>query len=222
MASLSSTAATPRPLWIVGAGGHAKVVIETARAMGAFLPVGVLDDDPGKIGAEVLGVPIRGGISLADVTRLGIEDAVIAIGNNRVRTQLAVMLVPFVRWATLVHPSAVVAPSVRLGEGTVVFANAVIQPDSVIGRHVIVNTGASIDHDCRIGHAAHVAPGVRLAGNVSVGEGAFLGIGSCAIPGCRIGDWATVGAGGVVIDEIPAGGIAKGIPARVTLRGEQG
>jgi sugar O-acyltransferase (sialic acid O-acetyltransferase NeuD family) len=205
-------------LWILGGGGHAKVVIDTAFATGLFRPVGVLDDDPGRLGAEVLGVPVRGAIDLATIERLGVEHAVLAIGNNRVRAELAARLDGRVTWVTLVHPSAVVAPSARIGEGSVTFAGGVIQPDAVIGRHAIVNTAASIDHDCEIGDFAHIAPGVHLAGNVYVGAGAFLGIGSCAIPGSRIGEWATVGAGGVVIDDIPPGEIAKGVPARWTPR----
>lgn len=211
-----------KPLWIVGAGGHAKVVIETARAMGCFQLAGVLDDDPARVGAEVLGVPVRGAIDAETVARLGVEQAVLAIGSNQVRAELAARLDGLVCWATLIHPSAVIAPTVRLGEGTVVFAGAVIQPDAVLGRHVIVNTGASIDHDCVVGDVAHIAPGVRLAGNVCVGRGAFLGIGSCAIPGSRIGDWATIGAGGVVLGEIPTGVVAKGVPARWEAAGERG
>ena len=209
-------ATTLLPIWIAGAGGHAKVVIETARAAGGFLLVGVLDDDPDRIGTEVLGVPVRGAIDAATVDRLGMTNVmmVLAAGDNRARAHLATRLDGLVRWATLVHPSAVIAPSVQLGEGTVVFAGAVIQPDTVVGRNVIVNTAASIDHDCVVGDVAHVGPGARLAGSVSVGVGAFLGIGSTVVPGCRIGDWATVGAGGVVVSDVPSGVVAKGVPAR--------
>jgi len=202
------------PIWIAGGGGHAKVVIETARATGRVLPVGVLDDDPSRAGLEVLGVPVRGTLDPTAVARLGVTRMVLAIGDNRAREQLAARLDGLVRWVTLVHPAAVVAASARLGEGTVVFAGAVIQPDAVLGEHVIVNTGASIDHDCVVGAMAHIGPGARLAGTVSVGRGALLGIGSCAIPGCRIGDWVTVGAGGVVVGELPAGVVARGVPAR--------
>lgn len=201
-------------LSIIGAGGHAKVVIATARAIGDVALAGVLDDDPARTGGEVLGVPVRGAIDVETVRRLGVTRAVLAIGGNRARAEVAARLAGHVAWATLVHPSAVVDPTARLGEGVVVFAGAVIQPDAVIGRHAIVNTGATVDHDCVIGDFAHIAPGVHLAGNVHVGEGALLGIGSCAIPGSRIGAWATVGAGGVVVGEVAAGACVKGVPAR--------
>jgi sugar O-acyltransferase (sialic acid O-acetyltransferase NeuD family) len=199
---------------VVGAGGHAKVVIETARAMGADHIAGVLDDDPARIGSEVLGVPVLGTIDVETIQRLGIARATLAIGSNRVRAELAARLAGRVAWVTLVHPSAVVAPSARIGKGAVVFAGTVIQPNAVIRRHAIINTGATVDHDCVIGDFAHIAPGVHLAGNVHIGEGAFMGIGSCAIPGARVGDWSTVGAGGVVVDDIPAHAVVKGVPAR--------
>lgn len=202
-------------LWIIGAGGHAKVVIETARAMATFEPVGVLDDDASRWGSTVLGLPVTGPIAPDRLRELGVERAVLAIGNNRARAALADRLEGLVTWVTLVHPSAVVAPSVRLGEGTVVFAGAIVQPDSVIGRHVIINTGSSVDHDGVIGDLAHIAPGARLAGGVRVGEGALVGIGACVIPGRAIGDWATVGAGAAVVEDIPPGVVAKGVPARV-------
>jgi sugar O-acyltransferase (sialic acid O-acetyltransferase NeuD family) len=194
---------------IVGSGGHAKVVIATAQAAGVSIG-GVVDDDPARWGQRILGFTIHGPARevLDDPHRL----AVLAIGTNRVRQRLATTA--RCRFATLVHVSAIVHPSVHLGPGTVVFAGAVIQPDAVLGAHVIVNTGASIDHDCALGDFVHVAPGSRLAGNVTLDEGAFLGIGAVAIPGTRIGAWATVGAGAAVIAPIPAESIAVGLPAR--------
>jgi sugar O-acyltransferase (sialic acid O-acetyltransferase NeuD family) len=206
-----------KPLWIVGAGGHAKVVIETARTMGAFEPVGILDDDPCRLGSDVLGVPVRGAAGPESVAALGVGYAVVAIGDNRARAEVARRLDGRVEWATLVHPASTIALPVRLGEGTVVFAGAIVQPDAEIGRHVIVNTGASVDHDSIVGDFAHLAPGVRLAGNVRVGEGAFLGIASCVVPARSVGAWATVGAGGVVTVDVPEAVVAVGVPARWTV-----
>jgi sugar O-acyltransferase (sialic acid O-acetyltransferase NeuD family) len=201
-------------LWVIGAGGHAKVVVDTIRAAGFGEPAGVLDDDPAKYGTTVLGVPVLGGPDPETIARLGITRAVIAIGHNHARSQIAERLHGLVTWETVVHPAAVVAASARLGEGTVIFAGVVIQPDAVIGRHAIVNTSASVDHDCEIGAFAHIAPGVRIAGGVLIGDGALLGIGSCVTPGRRIREWATVGAGAVVIDDVAAFTTAVGVPAR--------
>lgn len=195
------------PVAVVGAGGHAKVVLATLEAAGHPI-AGVFDDDPGLWGRNVLGHVVEGPSTRA-AERCGL--GVIAVGANRVRRDLASRLK--LDWLVLVHPAAVVHPTARLGAGTVVFAGAVIQPDASLGRHVIVNTAATVDHDCVIGDHVHLGPGVNLCGGVSVGEGVLLGVGACAIPGVRIGNWCTVGAGAAVIRDIPAGSRAVGVPA---------
>jgi sugar O-acyltransferase (sialic acid O-acetyltransferase NeuD family) len=202
------------PVHVIGSGGHAKVVIATLRASG-YDVAAVWDDDPGRAGAALLGARVSG--TTAECPREAL--AVVAIGSNSARRKVAAQL--NLRYATVVHPTAIVHESVALGPGTIVFAGAVIQPDTRIGEHVIVNTAASIDHDCDIGDFAHVAPGVRLAGTVTLGKGAFLGVGSCAVPGARVGDWAVVGAGGVVIHPVEAGVTAVGCPARPIVRGSR-
>lgn len=197
------------PIVVVGAGGHAKVVIAAARAAG-WTVRGVLDDDEARHGTAVLGADVLGGTDR--LVALG-APAVLAIGSNRARAALDARL-PDARWATIVHPTAWLAPSVTLGPGTVVFAGCVVQPDAVLGRHVILNTGCSVDHDGAIGDYVHVAPGARLAGAVTLGEGVFCGIGSCVIPERTVGEWTTVGAGAAVVGDLPARVTAVGVPAR--------
>src|SRR5437870_140468 len=172
---------------VLGAGGHAKVVIATLRAAGMGVGA-VLDDDPASWGRDVLGVRVAGAIEQLSGA------AVIAVGSNRARAAIAAKLAG-TTWATAVHPTAFLAEGVKLGAGTVVFAGAVIQPDTVIGEHAIINTAASVDHDCVIEDFVHLAPGVHLAGDVRVGRGAFLGVGTSVIPGIRIGADAVLGAG---------------------------
>ncbi|MCP4901449.1 MAG: acetyltransferase [bacterium] len=198
-------------LLVIGAGGHAKVVIATAQAAG-WEVVGLFDDDSALKGTTVLGAPVIGGTELA--TNLEVDGAVVAIGGSRARMQLSEKLA--LPWATISHPSAEIHHTVVLGEGAVVFAGAVIQPDSTIGRHAIVNTAASVDHDCVVGDFAHLAPGTHLAGSVNVGEGALLGIGASVIPGMKIGKWSIVGAGAAVTNDVPGGVTAVGVPSKVT------
>ena len=195
---------------VLGAGGHAKVVVATLLACGYEIS-GVYDDDPGKRGVTLLGARVEGPIENA--LAVAGAGAVLAVGDNAARSALANRL-PSLRWVTAVHPAAVVHPSVRIGEGTVVFAGAVIQPETVLGSHVIVNTGARVDHDCKVADFVHIAPGVSVAGGVTIGKGAFLGIGSCLIPGIAIGPWAIVGAGAAVIADVPPRGTVVGVPAR--------
>lgn len=201
-------------IWIIGGGGHAKVVIDAARSSGAFAVAGILDDDERAWGTERGGPLVAGPIAPETLRRLGVTHAVIAIGNNRVREAIAARLDGMVDWATVVHARAYVAAGATLGPGTVVCAGAIVQPDARIGRHAIVNTAASVDHDCELGDCVHVAPGAHLAGNVTLGEGAFVGIGASVIPGRAVGRWATVGAGAAVIADVPDFATAVGVPAR--------
>ena len=194
---------------VAGAGGHGKVVVASITAAGDTV-IGILDDDPSHTGQLVLGVRVLGPVEAALVP----ADAfvVLGIGSNRARQAIARRLPA--RYASVVHPAAVVHPSVTIGVGTVVFAGAVIQPDTLIGEHVIVNTSASIDHDNRIGAFAHIGPGTHLSGTVTVGEGTLLGIGSAVVPGMSIGEWATVGAGSAVVSDVPDGITVAGCPAK--------
>lgn len=197
-------------LYIYGAGGHARVIAATAEAAG-FRTAGLFDDHRDRWGRQVDGSPVVGAF---DPVLLQDAFLVLAIGCNETRASVAERLAGRVRWATVVHPAAVVHRSVEIGDGSVVFAGAVMQPGTRIGRHCIVNTSASLDHDSQIGDFVHIAPGAHLAGEVTVGDGAFLGTGSAVIPGKRIGAHATVGAGGVVIHDVEAGQTVGGVPAK--------
>lgn len=198
-------------IFIIGAGGHTKVIIGLLKALGKPI-AGIFDDDPAKKGHSLLGVPVLGPVESArEYSGL---NAVIGIGNNHVRKRIAECFSD-VNWVSLIHPSAWVDPSAQVGEGSVVFAGAVIQPDTKLGRHVVVNTGATVDHDCFLDDYAQVTPGVHLAGGVFLEEGVMMGTGSVAIPLVRVGAWTTVGAGAVVIRDLPSHATAVGIPAKV-------
>ncbi|WP_211253867.1 acetyltransferase [Deinococcus misasensis] len=195
-------------LVIVGAGGHARVVLDTLQAMGKKVS-GFLDDREALWGTSLAGLPVLGSVELLS----DVQQAVIAIGNNAIRQKIAHDH-PHVEWICAVHPTAYVSPTARVGAGTVVFARAVVQPDARIGQHVIVNTASTVDHDSIIEDHVHLAPGCHLAGSVHVREGAFLGVGTCVIPGINIGAWSTVGAGATVTAPVPERQTVVGTPAR--------
>jgi UDP-perosamine 4-acetyltransferase len=207
-------------LVIVGAGGHAKVVIELFRAARPELAiVGLTDADPTR--REVLGVPVIGddGV-LARLRAEGVTHAFVALGDNRARDAASRRLdmIGF-DIARVVSPAATVSPSVNLGRGVAVMAGAVINAEAHVSAFAIVNTGARIDHDCRIGRAAHIGPGAALCGSVTVGERTLLGVGASALPGVHIGDDVVVGGGACVTGDLADGVTAVGVPARVLERG---
>ncbi len=199
---------------MVGAGGHAKVVADTARALGAWQDVGLLDDrfpDLDRVeGSRVVG-------HAEDWRRYPVEevDVLVGIGDNRIRLEMQDEIeAAGYGLPVLIHPRAWVSPEAQLGPGTVVFAGAVVNSGARVGRAVILNTAATVDHDCTIGEGAHLSPGVHLGGGVGVGQRTWLGIGAVVRHGMHIGADVMVGAGAAVVSDLADGVTALGVPAR--------
>jgi UDP-perosamine 4-acetyltransferase len=209
--------AREEPIIVIGAGGHAKVVIEALRAMGRTV-TGLIA--PAPVGTLVLGVPVLGNDSMLPRLRAeGIADAVLGVGDNRVRDALAEHLLALgFDLPPVLHPAAWISPSSVLGAGVVVLQQAAVSAETVFGRAALINSGAVVEHDSEIGGAAHVAPGCALAGHVRVGARTLVGIGSVVRPEIVIGSDAIVGAGSVVVFDVPAGATVMGCPARPGTR----
>jgi UDP-hydrolysing UDP-N-acetyl-D-glucosamine 2-epimerase len=203
----------------LGAGGHARVLIEIVLLVRPFELVGLLDADPGRRGQAVDGIPVLGGDELlARLRGEGVTGAFVAFASLRdtgARSRaFALLREQGFESPVLVHPRAIVSPSATLGAGVAVLAGAVVGAGAKVGVNAIVNTAAVVEHDCRIGESAHVATGARLAGSVDVGAGAHVGIGAVVRQGIAIGERAIVGAGAVVVADVPAGSVVVGNPAR--------
>lgn len=191
---------------LIGASGHGKVVFDIVRAQGDFV-IGFLDDCAKGL---CCGIPILGPISVAEnYTEV---EFLISIGANSVRKRIAEQL--NVAWYTAIHPTAVVSPSAKIGEGTVVMANAVIQAEAEVGTHCILNTACIIEHENKIGDYVHLSPRVVLGGNVHIGNESHIGIGACVRNNITICSDCTVGAGAAVIKHLEEPGIYIGVPAR--------
>lgn len=194
-------------LLVVGAGGHAKVVIDTARTAGFSIA--------GVVGApsdadEVLGVAVS-----PNSDGIGCDGFIVAVGNNGVRAKLFTEyrdrgLLP----VSVIHPSAVIAPSVVIGAGTFVAAGVIVNVDAAIGEDTILNTGCTVDHDCVVGDHALVGPTASLCGESRIGAGVTVGAGASIIPVKQVGDWSTIGAGAAVVEDVPSGVVYAGVPAR--------
>ena len=200
---------------VIGAGGHAKVVIEAIRAAGGFDIIGVVDPKPPKAN-ELLGVPWLGDDGVLRAVRTeGTRHAFVALGNNRLRQQMGDQLSTLAfELPPIVHPTAHVSPSARIGRGCVIMARACVGPATTIGDMSIINTGAIVEHDNVIGRAAHVAPGTALGGSVIIGDRSLVGIGAAIRPAIVLGDDVIVGAGSCVVDNFPSGVMIGGVPAR--------
>jgi UDP-perosamine 4-acetyltransferase len=206
-----------RPIVVIGAGGHAKVLIAALMAMGEKV-LGLVDADREKWGTTILEVPVLGDdreifrYRPADILLVnGIGSVGLPLRRTEVFNDLKKKGYSF---AGVIHPAAVLAPEVTLDEGVQIMAGAIVQPGCRLGSNVIINTGASVDHDCQIGSHAHLAPGVVLSGGVFIGEGAHIGTGAVVIQGLSIGGGSVVAAGAVVIRNVEKNRKVMGVPAR--------
>lgn len=205
-------------LLIIGAGGHARSVIDTVQCEGRYEILGLLADNL-DMGAEVYGYRVLGGLDTIAAIANGnhCHQAIIAVGDNFQRERIATRLRgldPGVHFSTTIHPAAVISPSAKLGEGVVIMAGVVINAGAVIGEGCLLNTRASIDHDCVLGEFASIAPGATLGGNVRVGARTAIGLGAGVIHKITIGADTVIGAGAVVVCDQPEGVVAYGNPCR--------
>ena len=192
-------------MYLYGAGGHAKVIIEILEAGG--IKIDTIFDDNESIGS-LLKYPVQ------KFPQQLVQDGkfIISIGNNITRRKIS--LAVNVQFGIAVHPASVLSERSIIGEGSVVMGGVVINVDTLIGKHCIINTNSSVDHDCILEDFVHISPNVALCGDVHIGEGSLIGAGSVIIPGKKVGKYCTIGAGSVVIDNLPDYSIAVGNPCK--------
>ena len=205
------------PIIVLGAGGHATVVIDALKAAGARVQ-GITDLDSGTHGKRILGVPVLG---TDDVILENPADGIVlvnGVGSTETSDARTKIYERFCgagyAFRTVIHPSAIIAESAEISDGAQVMAGAVLQPACRIGANTIVNTRASVDHDCVIGAHVHVAPGAVLGGGVEVGDGVHIGAGATVIQRVKIGAGALVAAGAAVVSDVSPGARVAGVPAR--------
>jgi len=194
-------------MYLYGASGHAKVIIEILEKQGVKIH-GLFDDNPAI--KSLIEYPVLGAYNPKNPLN---DELIVSVGINASRKKIAEKY--NFNFGKAVHPNAEISSRAFIGEGTVVMGNAIVNCDTKIGKHVIINTSASIDHDCIIEDFVHISPNATLCGGVTVGEGTHIGAGSILIPGVKVGKWAVVGAGSVIIRDVPDYATVVGNPGRV-------
>lgn len=211
----------PRLLIGLGAGGHARTVLDAIRsAPGRFRVVALFDDDPLVVGTRVGGIPVVGAFdpvrAAAEVG--GVTAAFVGVGGivdlGVRRRTFALLADAGYELPAIIHLAAVVSPSATIAEGAQILAGAVINAEARIGQNGIVNSRAVVGHDAVVGAHAHVASGAIVGGEAVIAPGAHIGSGAVVLEGRRIGEGALVGSGAVVTRDVAAGATVIGIPAR--------
>lgn len=200
---------------IIGGGGHASDVLGVIESLGLQAEIGLLADTELDLGRfERRGVTQWGLIS--DLPRLAFTHYVMGIGYPKPRRDVQRRVAAATRPEplTLVHPSAWVHPTARIGAGTVVLGGAMISALAAIGEHCVVHHNSAIGHDARLDDFATVLPGASISGDVTLGEASLVGSRAVVIEKLNVGDEATVGAGAVVSRDVPPKITVKGVPAR--------
>jgi len=218
--STEGGANAPPPLLIAGAGGFARETLELVSALNDASPewqaVGLLDDDPRQHGSRIHGVPVIGPCHAAHSYPEASVVVCVASPDDPLRRLDLVLRLELrpERYATLIHPAAVVPDSARLGPGCVLHATAVLTADIRLGAHVVAMPGVVLTHDVKVGDGVTFGAGARVAGRVRIGRGAYIGSGALLREHVVIGEGAVIGMGAVVTRSVPAGETWAGVPAR--------
>ncbi len=198
------------PVILLGAGGHAKVVLEILLMNGIAVQGVICPQLAAAQQTHWRGIAVLGADEVLD--NLSPDAVLLANGLGMLPNQLRRMHL-FLKmksagfhFVQVLHPTAVISDTAQLGEGVHVFAGAVIQADSVVADNVIVNTRAVVEHDAVIGAHSHIAPGAVICGHAQVGCEVFVGAGATVIQSISIGNQAVIGAGAVVVRHMPRQG----------------
>lgn len=211
---------TIKPIIIIGAGGHASVVVDTLKQSGISTFLGFINISNET--QNLLGIPFLGDDSYLE--RQNPKKVLLALGIGSIKATEQRKNI-FCKWksygfdfVSVIHPSAVISPHTLLGEGVQIFMGTLIQTGAKISENVILNTGSQVDHDCQVQAHSHLAPRSVLSGNVCVGECSHIGTGAAIMQEIHIGNLTTIAAGAVVVSNIPNYALAKGIPARFSIK----
>ena len=212
---------------ILCAGYHSHVVTEILRLRDQCEVIGMLDDNSGLHNTLRNGLPILGSLSLLQELRdTGrVDSAALGLGNlSLLHRRMEIYQEARnlgIKMIDVIHPTAFVSPTAMCGPGLFLGPHAVIHTGTKVGEDVTVYTGSTIDHDNEIGDHVYIAAGVHTAGQAKIERGVYIGPGAIVSNGCVIGEGSVIGAGTVVNNNIPAGKLALGSPARVLMSVEE-
>lgn len=206
---------------IIGGGDLGRLIAHHAPVCGDFSIAGFFDDyaSPGSL---ISGFPVIGTLEsiTAQYESQNFDALMVGIGYNHMAFRKAIFekfhsRIPFAR---LVHPSAYVDPSAKLGDGIFILPGSTVDTHVVLGDNVLLNTGVVIAHDSIIGAHSFCGPAVAIAGKTYIGACCILGINATIIDHLEICSGTRIAAGAVVNQSIDQPGMYAGVPAQLKKR----
>ncbi len=122
-----------------------------------------------------------------------------------------------------IEPGAIIRDKVIIGKNAVIMMGAVINIGAEIGEGSMVDMNAVIGARGKIGKRVHLGAGAVVAGVLEppskspceIGDDVMIGANSVILEGVKIGNGSVVAAGSVVVDDVPAGVVVAGSPAKI-------
>jgi len=203
---------------IIGAGTYGEVYLAYLQEAGVDV-VGFLDDSDSMQGTTVRGVPVLGKVDLLETLAgtHGVRAVYCPLGNNRLRVQ-------FLKKArelgyetpNYIHPSVVLSPNVKLGQGVYILLGTTIMPYAEIRDFVMISMSVHLAHHTVLNEGTFLSTGVNFGASMVAEKFAYVGISATIMTGVKnLGEDCLVGAGAVVIKDVPAHAVVAGVPAKV-------
>jgi sugar O-acyltransferase (sialic acid O-acetyltransferase NeuD family) len=190
-----------KPVLVLGAGGHAAVLVDILRQLNIEI-LGIVATEKPKVSPIFTGIPYFSAdddvLSFAK-EKILLVNAIGSIPGQEVRFKVHHKFKQLgYNFMTVVSPKAIVSDYVQLAEGVQIMAGCIVNVNASIEEGTILNSGTIIEHDCIIGKHNHIAPGSVLSGAVVTGDYVHVATGAKVIQGIHIGERSLVGAGATV------------------------
>ncbi len=200
-----------KPLYIIGTGGFAREVLCLIRDLGRYDQVkAFVEADAAYSHQALMNIPV---IPQSQFDPDGAE-VIIAIGDPATRHKVSLTLPQDTDYATLIHPSVIMSPWVRIGAGSIICARTTLTCEISLGKHTQLNLHTTVGHDCVLEDYVTTAPAVNISGRCHLAGKIYVGTNASIRQNIRIAEGTTIGMGAVVVKDITEPGIYVGNPCK--------